>query len=123
MADESPSGVDQGVLDAGYGFGDVLGSGGQPCRTQLVGGLHEGDQPDAGGEQLVVDLGQGIRYRQVGQVHGHHVDRVGDEPAGQLGQVRPLQVDDPGIVSQDAAQLTDSDVHGIDAADAGVEQG
>ena len=52
--------------------------------------------------------------REVGEVEGHDVDRVGDEGRVEVGEVGALEHDHPGVLAQAAPELPVPDIDGVD---------
>jgi hypothetical protein len=107
----------------GLGGGcDLLRLVGERAGVEFECWLDQCDELCGWGEHLPVDLADGVRDGQVGQVHGDQAGRLGDEVRAELGQVGAFEVDHPGVGAQPAAELAGADVDGLDAGCAGIEQ-
>jgi hypothetical protein len=94
----------------------------RPREPELEHRLDEREQVCAGRQLHAVELWNGASEREVGDVDGHDPDRLGNEAAVEVRDIRRLQVDDSLVLTERAEQLSVTCVDGVDAAGAGSEQ-
>jgi hypothetical protein len=92
------------------------------AELELEHGLHQGDEVAPFGQRHQVELGDGVGQRQVGEVEGHHVDRVRDELGCQGPEVGAFEVHDARVLAERPQQLPVPGLDRVDPARAVLEQ-